>query len=419
MTERMTKREPVRASAAALQFFKTLFAEYQRDQCLARAGGLAFATLLALVPLLALMFSLFSALGSFSGLLERFEAFLLTQLVPASQEELMAYVQRFVRNSRALGVVGLLFFLATAVFLLNAVQNSFNAVWGSRPRRNSLHRLATYASILIVGSFLLSIGLNLFGVARSLVGGPAVAELGRSLAFLTAVAPSVFIFLALLLMIALLPSGRVRFGSALVGAAAGLVLWELARRLFFLWITYVLRMSVMYGSLAVVPIFLIWLYVAWSVVLLALEIAYLHQHRRSAWLGRPPRELSPADRLLLGLEVFLDIAGRFYRGENAPSREQIAQRLDASPLEVNVYTDLLLANGLVTFAGPSGELLMPARSLDGIRLQTLMACLFRGSARPTRRGGAALGLYEAVTGAANGLLAERSVLDFIKAGYKP
>jgi membrane protein len=279
MTERMTKREPVRAPAAAVQFFKTLLAEYQRDQCLARAGGLAFATLLALVPLLALMFSLFSALGSFSGLLERFEAFLLTQLVPASQEEIMAYVQRFVRNSRALGVAGLLFFLATAVFLLNAVQNSFNAVWGSRPRRNSLHRLATFASILIVGSFLLSIGLNLFGVARSLVGGPAVAELGRSLSFLTAVAPSVFIFLALLLMIALLPSGRVRFGSALVGAAAGLVLWELARRLFFLWITYVLRMSVMYGSLAAVPIFLIWLYVAWSVVLLALEIAYLHQHR--------------------------------------------------------------------------------------------------------------------------------------------
>jgi len=61
-----------------------------------------------------------------------------------------------VRNSRALGAAGLLFFLATAVFLLNAVQNSFNAVWGSRPRRNSLRRPATYASILIVGSFLLS-----------------------------------------------------------------------------------------------------------------------------------------------------------------------------------------------------------------------------------------------------------------------
>ncbi len=418
MSERMTEGQPARAPAEAVRFFRTLFAEYQRDQCLARAGGLAFATLLALVPMLALLFSLFSALGSFSGLLERFEAFLITQLVPASQEEIMAYVQRFVHNSRALGVVGLLFFLATAVFLLNAVQNAFNAVWGSRPRRKSLRRLATYASVLIVGSFLLSISLNLLGVARSLVGGPAVAELGRSLSFLTAVAPSVFIFLALLLMIALLPSGRVRFPSALVGAAAGLVLWELARRLFFLWITYVLRMSVVYGSLAVVPIFLIWLYVAWAVVLLALEIAYLHQHRRCAWLGRPPQRLSPADRLQLGLEIFLDIAGRFHRGENAPSREQIADRLDVSPAEVSAYADLLLENGLVTIAGPAGDLLMPARSLDGISLQSLMTCLFRGSARPTRRGGPALALYEAMTGAAGGLLAERTVLDFIKEGYK-
>ena len=62
---------------------------------------------------------------------------------------------------------------------------------------------------------------------------------------------------------------------------------------------------------------------------------------------------------------------------------------------------------------------MPARSLDGIRLQSLMACLFQGSARPTRRGGAALALYEAVTGAAGDFLAERTVLDFIKSGYKP
>jgi len=404
------------AWAAVVRFLGTLLAEYQRDQCLARAGGLAFAPLLSLVPMLALLFSLFSALGSFSGLLERFQAFLITQLVPASQEEIMAYVQRFVQNSRTLGAVGLLFYLGTAVLLLNAVHNSFNALWGSRPRRKSLHRLATYASRLIVGSFLLSIGLNLFGAAGSLVGA---AGLGRSLAFLTAVAPSLFIFLALLLMIALLPSGRVRPASALGGAAAGLVLWELARRLFFFWITHVLRMSMLYGSLAVMPIFLIWLYVAWALVLLALEIAYVFQHRRFPWLGRSPMRISPADRLLLGLQVFLDVAGRFHRGESPPSREQIADRLDSSPAEVDVHVELLHGSGLLAYAGAAGELLMPARSLDRISLQDLMACLFRGSPRPTRRGGAALGLYEAVIGAADGYLADRTVLDFITSGYKP
>jgi membrane protein len=417
----MTDKAPDRASAVSTvgSFLRTLFAEFQRDQCLTRAAGLAFATLLALVPLSALLFSLFSALGSFSGVLERFQAFLITQLVPTSQEEIMAYIRRFVQNTRALGVVGLLFFLITAVFLLNTVQSSFNAVWGSRVRRSSLHRLATYASVLMVGSLLLSIGLNLTGMVRSILVGPAVAEIGKSLSFLTVILPFVFIFLALLLMIALVPSGRVRGSSALVGAAAGVVLWELARRLFFLWITYVLRLSVVYGSLAVVPIFLIWLYVAWSVVLLALEIAYVHQHRRFAWLGRSPLQVSPGERFLFGLEVFLNIAGRFYRGEGPPSRQEIARHLNASLAEVSYFTDLLQENGLVLLAGPQSAHLLPARSLDRISLQGLFQCLFGSSAQPAYQSEQALALYNAVTGAASDSLADRSVQDFFKLGIAP
>jgi membrane protein len=404
------------AASAAGRFLGTLFAEFQRDQCLIRAAGLAFATLLALVPLSALVFSLFSALGSFNDLLERFQAFLITQLLPASQEEIMAYIRGFVQNTRALGVVGLLFFLVTAVLLLNTVQNAFNAVWGSRERRNSFHRLVTYASMLIVGSFLLSIGLNLTGLIRSLLDGRAVAGIGRTLSFLTGVVPFLFIFLALLLMISLVPSGRVRGASALVGAAAGVVLWELARRLFFLWITYVLRMSVVYGSLAVVPIFLIWLYVAWSVVLLALEIAYVHQHRHFAWLGRLPQQVSPGDRVLFGLEVFLEVAGRFHRGESPPSGEEIARRLNATLAEVRNLTELFQENGLVLVAGGR---LVPARSLDRISLRGLFQCLLGSTAQPARPGGAALDLYNAVTGASGGSLAESTVQDFLKSGGKP
>jgi len=413
------KGSGIRHSVSAVgRFLGTLFGEFQRDQCLIRAAGLAFATLLALVPLSALLFSLFSALGSFNELLERFQAFLITQLLPASQEEIMAYIRGFVQNTRALGVVGLLFFLITAVLLLNTVQNAFNAVWGSRERRSSFHRLVTYASILIVGSFLISIGLNLTGMLRSLLGASAAAGIGRSLSALTAVAPFVFIFLVLLLMISLIPSGRVRGSSALVGAAAGVILWELARRLFFLWITYVLRMSVVYGSLAVVPIFLIWLYVAWSVVLLALEIAYVHQHRRFAWLGRSPRQVSPGDRVLFGLEVFLEVAGRFHRGESAPSREQIARRLDASMAEVNYLADLLQKKGLVLFAGPGSGCLVPARSLDRISLRGLFQCLLGDSASTEPPRGSAQALFDSAIGAAGASLADRTVLDFIKSGEK-
>jgi len=176
---------------------------------------------------------------------------------------------------------------------------------------------------------------------------------------------------------------------------------------------------VVYGSLAVVPIFLIWLYVAWSVVLLALEIAYVHQHRRFAWLGRSPRQVSPGDRVLFGLEVFLDVAGRFHRGDSPPTREEIARRLNATLAEVGYLTDLLQENGLVLVAGREGGRLVPARSLDRISLRGLFQCLLGSSAQPAQADGPALDLYNAAIGAAGNFLADRTVLDFIKSGDKP
>lgn len=396
------------------RYVRRLAEEFKRDHCPTRAASLAYTTLLALVPLSALMFSLFSALGTFSEVLENIQGFLFRQLVPTSHEEIMAYIQRFVENTRALGVVGLLFFLITAVFLLNTIQITFDALWGSRTRTNSLRRLATYVSILIVGSFLFSIGLNLAGMFRSLIGGQAVQEIGKTLSVLTGILPSIIVFAALLLMILLIPSGRVTFLSALIGAAVGAVLWEAARRLFFFWITYVIRMSIVYGSLAVIPIFLIWLYVAWTIVLFSLEVAYVHQHRQLGWLGKRLDQISPAEHFLFGLEIYFQIVGRFYRGETPPSTVQIARRFSASLSDISLFVELFHEEGLLLLAGDDNDLLVPARSLDKIRLQELFRALFGNPVEAPWQSEEALSLFESVTGAAVRSLGETSVLEFLK-----
>jgi membrane protein len=357
-------------------FLVRAYAEFRHDECLTRAASLAFASLLALVPLTALLFSLFSSLGGFTEVLDRLQAFLITQLLPASQQEVMISVARFVENTKALGVVGLLFFLLTSVFLLNTIQSTFNVVWGGGGGRLSLRRLATYASVLIVGSFVFSIGLNLTGMLRPLLDSAALAELSRSMTFLLGVFPSLFIFCALLLMILFIPSGRVRFPGALLGAAAGAVLWEIARRIFYFWVTSVIRLSIVYGSLAALPIFLIWLYVAWAIVLFSLETAYLHQHRYLVRLGKPLGQAGPAERLLFGLDVYMTIAGRFHQGQSPPSLEQVAARLAVSAADVARVVDVFLQDRLLITAGEGGRQLLPARSLEKIQLRTLFDSLF-------------------------------------------
>ncbi len=149
------------------KFLAQLWREFNRDQCPVRASGLAFASLLALVPVSALLFSFFSGFGAFASIVESIQAFLIKVLVPTQQEEILTYVSRFVENTSGLGVIGLIFFLITSVFLLAGIQRTFDTVWGAVSKKNAVRKFATYVSILIVGSFLLSIGLNITGVLRS------------------------------------------------------------------------------------------------------------------------------------------------------------------------------------------------------------------------------------------------------------
>jgi membrane protein len=403
-----------RANLTFLAFTRRLIREFGRDQCLVRASGLAFASLIALVPLSALLFSLFSAVGSFTDLIDSLQSFLIRQLLPASQEEIMHYVRRFVENTRALGVVGLLFFLLTSVFLLNTIQNNFNAVWGSRSRRNSLGQLATYLSVLIVGSFLFSIGLNLSGVLRSLLAESILSGLEKSMPVLLGLFPSLFIFAALFLMIRFIPAGRVRSRSALLGAAVGAVLWEIARRLFFLWVTYVIRLSLVYGSLAAVPIFLIWLYVAWAIVLAALEIAYVHQHGRKGWSGKRRDEMSPAEAILFGMEIYLVIARRFLDGGPPPSHADLSRELAASEIDIRRVLDRLGRMNLVLPVGKDRSAVVPSRSLDRITLRQLLEALIGGPPRADPSDSRALRLLDDFLGEALSSTGELSIRELLE-----
>ena len=102
------------------------------------ASGLAFASLLALVPISALLFSLFSGFGAFTSIVESIQAFLIRILVPTQQEEILTYVSRVVENTSGLGVFGLVFFLITSVFLLAGIQRTFDLVWGTVSKRNAV-----------------------------------------------------------------------------------------------------------------------------------------------------------------------------------------------------------------------------------------------------------------------------------------
>ncbi len=386
-------------------FLKRLWEKFQADRCFVRASGLSFNTLLALVPFSALLFYLLSAFGVVESLVQDIQQTLVKQFLPARQQLIMEYISHFVTNARALGVIGLFTFLVTAVFLLNTIQGNFNDIWGSKAKAFSLRRVVAYISVLVVGSFLFSIGLNLTGMVKSLIGGTFNLTLN--------IVPLIVLFLSFLLIIQVLPSGKVDFISSLVGAVIGTILWEVAKKIFFLWTQYFFRMSVIYGSLAAIPILLLWLYVAWVIVLLAVEITYLYQHRKSIWFKRSFGAMSSSERLLIGLEVYLYIANKFYRGETAPTVEEISLKISMSVNDVLYFKFLFINNGLLISTGDRSLGLVPSRSLDKILLSDVVRSILGKVEVPEDMVREAKPVYEKVLNSIYGSVGDISVMEYL------
>ncbi len=373
-------------------FGAALWDQAARDRILIRASGLAFASLLAAVPLVAVLFSLFSAFGALDELKARVQELLFAQLLPTRQGEIVAYLNEFTENAGRLGLTGFLFLVASALLLLDGIESNFNDIWHARNRRRLVSKLTAYTSVLVFGTLFLGASLSLSARVKTLffTGGildRALLERGLVRRTLDASLPLALTVAGFLLIYLIVPYARVRLRSAALGAVAAGLLWEVAKHVFANSVGQSVRYSTIYGSLAAFPIFLVWLYVTWVLVLLGLEIAFTHQHfaaleRRLAAGG----EKVP-DPLTLGLRLFALIARRFEQGESPPTNAEVAESSFASLEAVDGCTERWLAAGLLRRTGEAngeaGGGLLPARPLAQIQVAEVTAALLaQGGAPP-------------------------------------
>jgi membrane protein len=186
--------------------------------------------------------------------------------------------------------------------------------------------------------------------------------------------PLFFTILALWLMYLVIPFTRVRRTSALIGALVGGVFFELAKNLFANSIGTSVRYSTIYGSLAVIPIFLIWLYITWIVVLIGLEIGFTHQHFSALVRSRALGGREQGDRAVIGLQLYLHLARRFHRGQNPPTADELSRRFLVATGSVDSHLDRLVEAGLArrVAVGSGLEGVVPARSLGQVRVREVI-----------------------------------------------
>ena len=305
---------------------------FYADQGAQAAAALTYTTLLALVPLLAIAFAIFSAFPAFELAQDRLETLLFENLVPEVGAEVRGYIGSFTRNTTNLTAVGVIALGVSAVLLLATIEGTFNRIWRVERARPFVTRLLIFWTMLTLGPLLLaasfSMTTDVFSAVRQVASeGVAYVPIGidgvdRILAALIQTAAFTVLFMVV-------PARTVHLRDAMIGGAISGVTFELLKWGFRIYLTSFPTYQTIYGAMAVIPIFLIWLYLSWTVVLFGAVFAASFPEW---WRSRDPvvgAALSAGRRLEAALAVLRVISARARSGGSVDA-EVLA---DAVPLD--------------------------------------------------------------------------------------
>ncbi|MGZ5033682.1 MAG: YihY family inner membrane protein [Usitatibacter sp.] len=265
-------------------FFLFVFRRWREDRCPQIAGSLTYITLLALVPMFAIAVAVMSSAPIFDDLMTQFKSFLLANLVPEIANRIITvYMARFAVYAERLTWAGTAVVFVVAVAQLLIIDRSLNAIWRVHRSRPYWRTILGYVLLLITAPLLIGASVTITTYLTSLsIGMPGIPPEWHSRAL--RIVPVSMSALAFFLVYMIIPHRRVPWRHALVGGATAAILFETAKELFAVYVRYAPTYSLVYGTFAAVPVFLIWIYLSWLIVLLGAELtASLGYWRGGAW----------------------------------------------------------------------------------------------------------------------------------------
>jgi membrane protein len=261
---------------------------FTEDRCTRVASALSYTTLLALVPLTAVSLAVLSMFPAFQTWMTTVQQFIYSNFVPASGEMVSKYLQQFAAAASRLTAWGLVFLVVTALMLMSTIERAMNDIWHALQPRKRLQRFMAYWAILTLGPILIGLSLSMTSYLISLPLFARESPLGGVRILLLGLMPVVFEFLAFLLLYTVVPNRPVRLRHALVGSLFAAVLFEIAKRAFGFFVVYFSSYKLIYGAVAALPMFLVWIYLSWTVILLgAVVTVMLPEWRAPAPRRRP------------------------------------------------------------------------------------------------------------------------------------
>jgi len=280
-----------RHSASLLRFSSRISHRFVKDKCIQRASALGYASLLAIVPLVVLGFSVFTSFQAFDTISSHVRNALLEYLIPTSQQVVQNYLGNVTDKAGTLSIFGILGLLITATALLNTMEEAFNDIWRISRKRPLFSKFITFWSLLTLSPILMGASISITSYFAALpiihhvtVGAAAIQHIPFLVPWLISSSAMTALYMAL-------PNTHVPMRHALVGGMIAGILFELTKLGFTFYVTELANYEKIYGALGTLPVFLVWLYLVWVLVLIGAEITFCLQHpeqsqRHDKWLVR-------------------------------------------------------------------------------------------------------------------------------------
>jgi membrane protein len=369
---------PGRFVQSVLQNAYAVLRDIVSGQLTLRAMSLVYTTLLSIVPLIAVSFSVLKGFGVHKNL----EQYLYGVLEPLGDkgvditDQVMALVNNV--NGGVLGGIGLAFFIYTAISMVQKIEESFNYVWYVGKVRNFARRFTEYLLILLIVPLAIVVALGAIAslgneAAFQWLAGNAV--LGPFFSATTQLTPYFVVIVVFTALYKYMPNTRVDFRSALVGGLSGGILWATLGMIFAAFIANSARNQTIYASFAIAITTLIWLYLNWLILLIGSQIAFYFQNPAYLRIGRREPRLSNAMRERLALNIMFLVGKEFRDPTGGITLSSLSSQLQIPSITLAPISTGLEINGLLT--GTENEGLLPGREMSRITLADIVAVVRR------------------------------------------
>jgi membrane protein len=350
--------------------------EFTEGHLTLRAMGLVYTTLLSLVPLLAVSFSVLKGFGVHNQI----EPLLLNFLAPLGPrgEEIAGKVIGFVENIKVgvLGTLGLSMLVYTVISLIQKIESALNSIWKIRRPRSFARRFSDYMSVILIGPVLMfsAIGLTASVSSTKVVQGLlSVEPFGTAIYVSGKIVPYLFVCAAFTFIYSFVPNVKVKTSSALVGGVLAGVLWETCGWVFASFVVSSTKYTAIYSGFAILIMFMIWLYLSWLILLVGAEVSFYHQYPQFLTVKKESLLLSNRIKEKLAVLIMFLVGDCYYNNRKPFTLNSLVDRLNLPFEPVQDVLTTLISHGFVleTFDDPPS--LIPAKDIETIKLKDLLS----------------------------------------------